>query len=338
MPEQIIIQAMGREKARALTDLAKEHLEAARRNILDVYEAEGWKSLGYDSFKAYAEKEFTQSWQQVYKIVSAAKVDRNLMEITGESYLVPVNHGKVLAKLSSPALQHEAYQLASMQADAQGEDVTQKKIESAVRTVEARERVRQSEHKVVQQMVASDEITAHHGVELVKELDKLGHDGRLFVQRLMAKYNLQDAELAYLIGYRFEKRGYDSKVIQEIERTGRLAGVPLAKATVSHWKRANAEAQKEHISEKEEEKREAQRQQNLPVEIPVIVTVYQNNPVRTIKALIEALSVKDIEQLHHATLAYMNHMGWVSDDDGYNSDVEKWEAEIRKIAKKKDSA
>ena len=118
-------------------------------------------------------------------------------------------------------------------------------------------------YPVVKQMVADEGITAREGRKIAQELDKLNDKpAQAYVQKLMARYNLNNPDLIYPIGFKHKnerQKGKDSYVLDEIETTqGTLAGTPLAKATSKDLARANEEAQKQHIAEAEAVKRQKQ--------------------------------------------------------------------------------
>lgn len=81
---------MTAEEAKQATDRVKEGLENVRALLLDIYEREGWRALGYESFVAYAETEFSASKSQAYRLLDAARLDAILSPI-GETGL-PEGH------------------------------------------------------------------------------------------------------------------------------------------------------------------------------------------------------------------------------------------------------
>jgi hypothetical protein len=79
-----------------------------------MYEREGWKALGYESWRAYGQAEFGYSESRVYELMNAAKVERNLSamaEIGDSEDVIPERHLRPLSKLE-PKQQAEAYERA----------------------------------------------------------------------------------------------------------------------------------------------------------------------------------------------------------------------------------
>lgn len=304
------------DDARQLTSEIRGHLSDARKKILDVYHKEAYRLMGYDSFKEWAIGEFEISWQQVYNLKAAAEVDTNLENMllfspTGDPYVVPVNHARELRKLKSAEGQARAYQLAVSQADAQGESSpTASIISNTVQVVKAEEVVKESPFKVVQQMVADGGVTAVVGKQIVAELEKLDDEpAQAFVQKLMAEKNLSNPELVYPLGHKHKnerQKGKESKVLDELEKTGRLAGALLAEARAKDLERANKEAQAEHITDAQELKRQKQLQAHkddpdnnpLPPE-QLALTVWKRDPIKTLQNLERDLSVDDMDALFY---------------------------------------
>src|SRR5690349_2366462 len=56
----------------------KECDEEIKRLLLDLYEREGWKALGYSSWRECGQAEFKHSQSRVYQLLDAAKVERNI--------------------------------------------------------------------------------------------------------------------------------------------------------------------------------------------------------------------------------------------------------------------
>ena len=54
--------------------LIKRHINTTRYLLLDMRDRKGWKALGYESFKAYGEKELGYQEAHIYRLVEAAEV------------------------------------------------------------------------------------------------------------------------------------------------------------------------------------------------------------------------------------------------------------------------
>ena len=62
------------EEARETDRLIKRHINTTRYLLLDMRDRQGWKALGYESFKEYGEKELGYSEVHVYRLVDAAEI------------------------------------------------------------------------------------------------------------------------------------------------------------------------------------------------------------------------------------------------------------------------
>ena len=89
-----LIQKMTVTEARKLTEDINNHAELLREKLLRFYDAEGWKVLGYESFKDWAVAECRFDWRHTYRLIGVARVEEDLTIIEGETVTVPVNVGK----------------------------------------------------------------------------------------------------------------------------------------------------------------------------------------------------------------------------------------------------
>jgi hypothetical protein len=89
---------MSAAEARACVKAVNAHLTGARELLLDLYEREGWRALGYDSWRACAVAEFQQSQSQLYYQLQAAQIERSISTLV-ENGAVPERHLRELAPL-----------------------------------------------------------------------------------------------------------------------------------------------------------------------------------------------------------------------------------------------
>jgi hypothetical protein len=236
-----------------------------------------------------------------------ARVEEDLTIIEGERVEVPVNVGKHLAKLPTVPLQHEAYQLALTTAKTIGRDEpTEKHAVEAVNVVEKREFVRQSPHKVVAQMVANDELSARDGSRITQWLNKVPAATQLYVQEKMAA-GLIDMRILHKIVNRhreFVRNGIPSRNLTEIDLTGRIAGVPLDKATEKDWDRMAAENQRQIVEEEKARKQAEAKALAIangvelgPIVEPKAMNAYANSPEKTLHELESVLDKKTLDGL-----------------------------------------
>ena len=110
MNNAVILKPLSREAARELVDGIKARISDVRAALVELYEGEGWRALGYASWRNCAEAEFGGSAGHLYRLLDAAEVDRNISPM-GEMQL-PERHARELKALPDPADQRMAYQAA----------------------------------------------------------------------------------------------------------------------------------------------------------------------------------------------------------------------------------
>lgn len=107
-------------EARQVTDKIKVNLRETRILLLEIYERKGWKALGYASWREYGQAEFGHGESHLYRLMDAARVQRNLLSLSalspiGENdngrHVIPEGQLRPLASLE-PTQQIEAWQRA----------------------------------------------------------------------------------------------------------------------------------------------------------------------------------------------------------------------------------
>jgi site-specific DNA-methyltransferase (adenine-specific) len=98
---------MALAEARTCVGEINRHLESARVQLLELYEREGWRALGYGSWRECVMAEFHRSQSALYRALEAARVEQELFPTLGkvsldESHLValaplPVKEQRQLA-------------------------------------------------------------------------------------------------------------------------------------------------------------------------------------------------------------------------------------------------
>lgn len=81
---------MNEAEARAVVNNIREHLEQARELLYELYRREGWRALGYESWRSCVMSEFGRSESQLYRELAAARVEALLGAPIGslpESYV-----------------------------------------------------------------------------------------------------------------------------------------------------------------------------------------------------------------------------------------------------------
>lgn len=110
--EIMVLSPMTVDEARQATEKIKSNQTESRRLLLDVYERDGWKALGYKNIAEYAEREFEYKKAYTHFLINAAEVERNLRKSTKvDNRQIPETHLRPLATLPAD-VQPKAYQQA----------------------------------------------------------------------------------------------------------------------------------------------------------------------------------------------------------------------------------
>jgi hypothetical protein len=100
------------DEYRQLTQVARTALAEARMALIIIHQEEGWRLMGYNSFREYIAAEFPEySHQHLYRQVNAGLLESSVSPI-GESLVGrhPESHMRAITEtLSDPQDQHEAY-------------------------------------------------------------------------------------------------------------------------------------------------------------------------------------------------------------------------------------
>jgi hypothetical protein len=93
--EPVEIVLMSQDEARRAVETIRTNLDSTRRLLLDLYNREGWRALGYSSWRDCAQAEFGQSVAYLYRQLSAAKIEQEMDSPIGE---IPESHMREIAK------------------------------------------------------------------------------------------------------------------------------------------------------------------------------------------------------------------------------------------------
>lgn len=138
--EPINITPMSAEEARVAVEEIKGNLESLRRKLLELERREGWKALGYASWRECAVAEFGHSVGYVYKLLTAAQVEENLafspIGETNDSPIgeIPVSQLVELGKLP-PEQQLNGFRRAEELAASEGKRRTAAHVRASVQSV-----------------------------------------------------------------------------------------------------------------------------------------------------------------------------------------------------------
>jgi hypothetical protein len=313
MPETTLIPPLTETEARALITAIRADIaeigrieQSARAKLLRLKNTDGWRVLGYASFKDMAQAEFGISWQHAYRLIGAEELQNELLLIAPDDtpIIIPETHARELKQLADAPARLEAFQRAKNLAMSEGgTSVKLRHTQAAVQAVKAAASA--SKYAVIWQAERSGEIGADTAQRLTHLLDMLKPKAVIApLMQLIAQHRMFNPDLLPVFGKMFERQmqGDTSKVLETALATGCLGNVPLAKATPTDLRQAQQEAQSEHISESLEQQRLAKiAAGKTPVE-EVIVTVFKGDPARTLKALEQALGAHDMKRLRDLML------------------------------------
>jgi hypothetical protein len=105
-PKQIMTQA----EAETCIAAIKSSVSDTRAQLLDLYERDGWRVLGYGSWRECALAEFEHDVSYLYRLLDAALIERSLSPI-GDTGWLPETHARVL-KLVAEENRAEVYEAA----------------------------------------------------------------------------------------------------------------------------------------------------------------------------------------------------------------------------------
>lgn len=108
---ELVLKPMTADEAKQCINEINSGLLAVRHRLLDLYERDGWKALGYDSWRACAMNEFNFSQTRVYELLSAAETERNISAMAENDQPIPERQLRPLASLE-PETQRKAWQEA----------------------------------------------------------------------------------------------------------------------------------------------------------------------------------------------------------------------------------
>ena len=104
--EPIVLSEMTSLEARVCVDRINSGMSDIRTQLLELKEREGWKALGYSSWRECAVAEFDYSQSRVYQLLDAAQIERDISTIV-ENGETPEGHLRELAPLKDhPTIKH----------------------------------------------------------------------------------------------------------------------------------------------------------------------------------------------------------------------------------------
>ncbi|HVN97058.1 MAG TPA: hypothetical protein VMT62_11555 [Syntrophorhabdaceae bacterium] len=132
---KIMPSTMTSGEARACIAEINRNLKNTRTLLLDLYEREGWKALGYPNWRECVTAEFKQHQSYLYRQLEAARTEKNITQMAENLPIgeIPESHLRPLTPLS-PLDQRKAYQKA-VETAPDGK-VTAKHVEETVREIQ----------------------------------------------------------------------------------------------------------------------------------------------------------------------------------------------------------
>jgi phage N-6-adenine-methyltransferase len=119
-------------EARDLCNRVRSNIKEVRGLLLALYEGEGWRALGYRSWRDCVVNEFEQSKSFCYRALAAARVERNFSQIGKiDASQIPESHLLPLTDME-PDQQVAAYELA-IKLGQDKDRVTMRDVKAAVK-------------------------------------------------------------------------------------------------------------------------------------------------------------------------------------------------------------
>lgn len=262
--------------------------KAQSRDLQRMYEYEGWKTLGYDSWDAYLREAFDYSVSYLSRLNTQVQINQQL------NANLPERQTRALKQLDSPEQRQQAYTVAKELAHAEASSISLRHVQMGVERVQARQRVMDSRHRVVQVMLSSDELSVLDANRMIEALDGLDAICYGKLVTILTEHGLRDPALIAPFADMIQR---DSVTLQRILTTGTINEVPIRDAGLADLDAEKRVTQSEIISDKLEQQRQDAEAKGEVAVIPHIITVYENAPLKTLKALREVLPAANLVQL-----------------------------------------
>ena len=185
-----VVRCMNKGEARACVDRIKSGVADIAEALLDLKEREGWRALGYDSWRECATAEFQWGERRAYQLADWAEVSRALCNMLQKPN--PRQAAELKPLLDQPDTMREVVLEAAENERRTGEKVTAATLRKAVRSkinsmaAQAREEMAEASNHWTPEMKASvaPEIMRQRGelmrlVECISELPDAREYGRV---------------------------------------------------------------------------------------------------------------------------------------------------------------
>jgi hypothetical protein len=92
------VPMMDATEARQIVKNINRRLDQSRQELLELYDREGWRALGYGSWGACVKAEFEESSSALYRQLTAAKIERELFGDSRIGNPLPASQLEAVAK------------------------------------------------------------------------------------------------------------------------------------------------------------------------------------------------------------------------------------------------
>ena len=107
------VPMLSAEEARQIVKNINGRIDQCRRDLLELYDREGWKALGYSSWGACAKAEFGSSAGTLYRQLEAAMIERDVLQDSQVENRSPIPTAQLqAAKPLAPADRPKAFKRA----------------------------------------------------------------------------------------------------------------------------------------------------------------------------------------------------------------------------------
>ncbi len=176
---ELVQLEMTLDEARETDRLIKRHINTTRYLLLDMRDRKGWKALGYESFKAYGEKELGYQENYIHKLVNAAEISLQI-GFDPDCTMVQPSERQLRPLMQVPEEERKAiWDEATRKAEAEHAKLTAQRVEDAVKEwkqrssdwhsqyIGERDKLRQAEMNLIAMEKRIDHYTAQPAPEPV---------------------------------------------------------------------------------------------------------------------------------------------------------------------------
>lgn len=122
---------MTRDEAERSNLAIKAGILSIRALLLDMRDRKGWKALGYESFDAYGRDELGYEKQHLYRLATAAEVEKSISVSNWIQNNIPESQLRPLAPLSDEE-RRQVWEEATARAEEESRKLTAKMVQEAV--------------------------------------------------------------------------------------------------------------------------------------------------------------------------------------------------------------